>query len=92
MNITVGSEETRLLGITCKCFSRNPAQVNDLNGVASSTSVWHKFSIPWLLRVESKSLGNACPSLKLKNLIHSCSRMCPFIFNCALLQVSKKTI
>ena len=26
---TIGSEETRLLGKVCKCFSRNPAQVND---------------------------------------------------------------
>ena len=34
MKITVGSEETRLLGKACKCFSRNPAQVNDVNGVA----------------------------------------------------------
>ena len=43
MKITVGSEETRLSGNVCKCFS---AQVNDLNGVASSTSVWRKSSIP----------------------------------------------
>ena len=27
----MGSEETRLLGKACKCFSRNPAQVNDLS-------------------------------------------------------------
>ena len=39
MKITVGSEETWLLGKAYKWFSRNPAQVNDLNGVASSTSV-----------------------------------------------------
>ena len=45
MKITVGSEETRLLGKACKCFSRNPAQVNDLNGVEGSASVWHKSSI-----------------------------------------------
>ena len=33
MKVTVGSEETRLLSKAYKCFSRNPAQVNDLNGV-----------------------------------------------------------
>ena len=36
MKITVGSEETRLLGKACKCFSRNPGQVKNMNGVASS--------------------------------------------------------
>ena len=46
MKVTVESEETRLLGKTCKCFSRNPAQINDLNEVGSLTSVWHKSSIP----------------------------------------------
>ena len=35
MKITVGSEETQLLGKAYKCFARNPAQVNDLNRVAS---------------------------------------------------------
>ena len=35
MKITVGNEESRLLAEACRCFSRNPAQVNDLNGVAS---------------------------------------------------------
>ena len=65
MKITVGSEEARLLGKACKCFSRNPAQVNDLNGAVSSTFVWQKSSIPQLLNVDSKSLVNACASLKL---------------------------
>ena len=46
MKITVGSEGTRLLGKACKCFSRNPAQVNDMNEVVSSTSLWHKSSTP----------------------------------------------
>ena len=46
MEINVGNEEAWLLGKVCKCFSRNHAQANDLNGVASLTSVWHKFSIP----------------------------------------------
>ena len=46
MKIPVGSEETRLLGKVCKFFSRNPAQVNDLNRVASSISVWRESSIP----------------------------------------------
>ena len=32
---TVGSEETLRLEKACKCFSRNSAQVNELNGVAS---------------------------------------------------------
>ena len=41
MKVTVGSEETRLSSKACKCFSRNPSQVNDLNGVASLISVWH---------------------------------------------------
>ena len=35
MKITVGSEETRLLDKACKCFSRNLAQMNDLNGMTS---------------------------------------------------------
>ena len=35
MMVTVGSEETQLLGKACKYFPRNPAQVNDLNGVLS---------------------------------------------------------
>ena len=42
---TVGSDEghcrkrgNKALGKAYKCFSRNPAQVNDLNGVTSSTS------------------------------------------------------
>ena len=34
MKITVGSEEARLLGKACKCFSSNPPRVNDLNRVA----------------------------------------------------------
>ena len=34
MKITVGSEEAQLLGKSCKCFSSNPPQVNDLNRVA----------------------------------------------------------
>ena len=42
----IGSEETRLLGKACKCFSRNPAQVNDLNGVARLTSEWRGSFIP----------------------------------------------
>ena len=46
MKIIVGREETRFLGRACKCFSRNPAQMNGLNGVAWSTSVRHKSSIP----------------------------------------------
>ena len=46
MKITERSEGARLLGKACKCFSRNPAQVNYLNGVASLTSVWCKSSIP----------------------------------------------
>ena len=46
MKITVGSEETRPSGNACKYFSRNPAQVNDLNEVASLNPVWHKSSIP----------------------------------------------
>ena len=71
IKITVESEETRLSDKACKCFSRNPAQVNDLNGVASSTCVWNKFSIPQSLNVESKSLVLVlvlvftCTSLKL---------------------------
>ena len=43
--ITVGSRETRLLGKACKCLSRNSTQVNDLNEVARSTSVWHLLSL-----------------------------------------------
>ena len=39
MKITVGSDETRLIGKAWKCFSRDPVQVNDLNGVARSASV-----------------------------------------------------
>ena len=39
-----------------KCFSKNPAQVNDLNGVASLTSVWHKSSILQLANMESRLL------------------------------------
>ena len=35
MKVTAGSEITRLLGKACECFSRNPAQVNDPNGMAS---------------------------------------------------------
>ena len=46
MKITVGSEETKLLGKSCKYFSSNPPHVNDLNGVASLISLWHKLSIP----------------------------------------------
>ena len=38
--ITAGSEETRYLGQACKCFSRNPAQVNDLNEVANQLINW----------------------------------------------------
>ena len=34
------------IGKACKCFPRNPAQVNDRNGVAWLTSVRHKSSIP----------------------------------------------
>ena len=45
MKIAVGSEETRLKGKACKCLSRNPVPVNDLNGVVSSTSVRYKSSI-----------------------------------------------
>ena len=45
-SITVGSEETRPLSKACKCSSRNPAQGNDLNGVASINPMWHKSSIP----------------------------------------------
>ena len=56
MKIAVGSEETRLKGKACKCLSRNPVPVNDLNGVVSSTSVRYKSSITQLLNVESKSL------------------------------------
>ena len=67
MRVTVGSGETRLLGKACKCFPRNPGKVNDLNGVASLISVWHKSFIPWLLNVESKSLVNACASLQLNH-------------------------
>ena len=46
MQVTVGSEETQLLGTACKCFSKNPAQVTDLNGVGNSTCVWLNSSIP----------------------------------------------
>ena len=53
------------LGKACKCFSRDPAQVSDLNRVESLFSVWRKSSIPKLLNVKSKSLVNACASLKL---------------------------
>ena len=34
MKITVGSKGMCLSGKGCKCFSRNPAQVNDMNRVA----------------------------------------------------------
>ena len=40
IKITMGRKETQFQDKVCKCFSRNPAQVNDLNGLASSTSVW----------------------------------------------------
>ena len=65
------------LGKACKFFSRNPAQVNNLKGVTSLTSLWHKSSIPYLLNVESKSLVNECPSLKLNIwyiLVRACVR------------------
>ena len=75
MKITVGGEETRLLGKACKCFSRILAQVNDLNGVASSTSMRYTSSTPSLLNVESKSLVNACASLTL-NIRHILVRAC----------------
>ena len=39
MNITVGSEEARQLGKVYTCFSRNPAQVNDLKRLARLTFV-----------------------------------------------------
>ena len=83
MRINVGSGEIQFLDKACKCFSRNPAQVNDLNGVESSTSVWHKSHITQFLNVESKSFG----MFQIKHLMHSCPRMRPFILNCALLQV-----
>ena len=37
MKITVGSEETLLLGKALKRFPRNPARVNDLNRVVNSS-------------------------------------------------------
>ena len=42
----IESEQTQLLGKACKCFSRNPAQVNDLNGVARLISEWRESFIP----------------------------------------------
>ena len=37
----------------CKCFSRNNARMNDLNGVANLLSVWHKSFISWLMNVKN---------------------------------------
>ena len=42
--------------VQVKCFSKNPSQVNDLNEVASLTSVWHKSSILQLVNMESRLL------------------------------------
>ena len=72
IQITVGGDpdHCRKSGNTASgkmftCFSRNPAQVNSLNGETSLTSLRHKSSIPKLLNVENNSLVNACASLKL---------------------------
>ena len=42
--ITVGSEETRLPGKACKFFSRNPAQVSDLNPIRPD--IFSRSSVP----------------------------------------------
>ena len=39
IKITVGSERAPLLGKCCKCFSRNPAQVNVLQLIFSSSLI-----------------------------------------------------
>ena len=50
--------EIMALGKVCKLSvsQKNPAQVNNLNGVASLTSVWHKSSILQLANMESRLL------------------------------------
>ena len=71
MKITVGSEETRLSDKACKCFSRNPAQVNDLDRVASSTCVWNKL----VTECRKQIVGKHVHIFEIKHLIHSCSGM-----------------
>ena len=60
MKITVESEETGLLGKACKCFSTNPAQVNDLNGVASKRK--------WNFRPKGKGISGCRPLLPKRNV------------------------
>ena len=49
MKISVGSEKTQLLCKACKCFPRNPAQVNDLSRARVASRLDKKeFLHPWV--------------------------------------------